>query len=323
MQPATRATYGSGLLAFHVFCDRKEIPEDLRAPVDNLILKSFVATLAGIYSATAITNYTSAIRAWHIVHGIEWKIGDPEMAAIIKGAKQMAPRSSTKEKREPMSKSFIEKLRPHFSDTIPLDVAVFACLTSAFWSTARLGELTVQNLLAFNPAIHVKRSNLGESTDRNGLETTTIHVPETKANRSEGETLYWARQEGDSDPKGALLRHLEVNNPAENFHLFGYRNKDGKMIPLTRTTFLKRLSEATKTAKLQRLHGHSIRIGSTLEYLLRGLPFDVVKVKGRWNSDAFHQYLRDHAKILAPYMQAAPPKVHDQFIRVTMPSVRS
>ena len=323
LQPATQATYGAGLLAFHVFCDQKGVAEDLRAPVDNLILKSFVATLAGIYSATSITNYTSAIRAWHIVHGIEWKIGDPEMNAIIKGAKQMAPRSSTREKREPMTKGYIEKLRPHFSDTIPLDVAVFACLTTAFWSTARLGELTVPNLLAFDPKIHVKRSNLGKSIDRGGLETTTIHVPETKANRTQGESIYWAQQEGDSDPKSALSRHLEINNPGENFHLFGYQNKEGRMIPLTRTIFLKRLTEAAKAAKLQRLHGHSIRIGSTLEYLLRGLPFDVVKVKGRWNSDAFHQYLRDHAKILAPYMQAAPPEIHDQFIRITIPSVRN
>ncbi|KAJ7200097.1 hypothetical protein GGX14DRAFT_372564 [Mycena pura] len=39
-------------------------------------------------------------------------------------------------------------------------------------------------------------------------------------------------------------------------------------------------------------------------YLLRGLPLDVVK--GRWASDAFAIYLRRHAKIMAPYMQAKP-----------------
>lgn len=323
LQPATQAAYGSGLLAFHVFCDKKEIAEDLRAPVDSLIMKSFVATLAGIYSATAISNYTSAIRAWHVVHGVEWKIGDPELDAIIKGAKQMAPRSSAREKREPMTPDYIAKLRPHFSDTKPLDLAVFACLTSAFWATARLGEFTVQNLLAFDPKIHVKRSDLGESTDRNGLKTTTIHVPQTKSNRTEGERLYWAKQDGDSDPESALQRHLEINDPETDFHLFGYKNKEGKMIPLTKTTFLRRLTDAATAAKLPRLHGHSIRIGSTLEYLLRGLPFDVMKVKGRWNSDAFHQYLRDHAKILAPYMQAAPPEVHDQFIRIAIPSIRN
>ena len=322
-QPATQAAYGSGLLAFHVFCDRKGIAEDLRAPVDHLILESFVATLAGIYSATAITNYVAAVRAWHVVHGVAWNIGGREIDSVIKGAKTMAPRSSTRDKREPMTVEYIEKLHPHFSDTTPLDVAVFACLTSAFWATARLGEFTVKNLSSFDPKIHVKRSDLGESIDRKGLKTTTIYVPETKSNRTEGERLYWAKQEGGSDPENALQKHLEINNPAKDFHLFGYIGKGGKLTPLTKTAFQRRMSEGALAAELPRLPGHSIRIGSTLEYLLRGLPFDVMKVKGRWNSDAFHQYLRDHAKVLAPYMQAAPPEVHDQFIRIAIPSARN
>ena len=322
LQPATQATYGTGLLAFHVFCDRKGIAEDLRAPVDTLILQSFIATLAGIYSAAAITNYVAAVKAWHIIHGITWNIGKPEVDAIIKGAKAMAPRASTREKREPMTVDYIEKLKTQFSDTTPLDVAVFACLTSAFWATARLGELTVKNLSAFDPKVHVKRSNLGESVDRNGLKTTTIQIPETKSNRIHGERIYWAKQQGNGDPESALRRHLEVNDPAKESHLFSYANKEGKVVPLTKTTFQRRLTVAANAAKLPQMHRHSIRIGSTLEYLLRGLPFDVMKLKGRWNSDAFHQYLRDHAKVLAPYMQAAPPDVHDQFIRIAIPSAR-
>jgi len=321
LQPATQATYGAGLLVFHVFCDQKGISEESRAPVDQLILQSFVTTLAGIYSATAITNYIAAVRAWHIIHGVGWNIGGLEMDVIIKGAKAMAPRSSTREKREPMTVEYITRLRPYFSDAIPLDVAVFACLTSAFWSTARLGELTVRNLSAFNPETHVKRSDLGRSVDRNGLSTTTIHIPRSKSSPIEGENLYWGKQTGASDPESALQKHLEINNPDQNFHLFGYANK-GKMVPLTKTAFQKCLSDAASKAKLTSLHGHSIRIGSTLEYLLRGTPFEVMKVKGRWNSDAFHKYLRDHAKILAPYMQAAPPEIHDQFIRVAIPSAR-
>jgi hypothetical protein len=286
-----------------------------------MIFKSFVAKLAGIYSASAISNYTAAVRAWHTVHGIPWEVESLELKAIIKGAKRMAPRTSVRKKREPITVDYIEKVYPHFSMTEPLDVAVFACLTSAFWATARLGELTIQNLAAFDPEIHVKRSDVGERVDRRGLKTTTIHVPQTKANY-EGEDLYWAKQDGVCDPEEALRIHLEINNPAADFHLFGYRSQQGSTVPLTKTSFSKRLSEAAKVAGLPRMHGHSIRIGSTLEYLLRGLPFDVVKAKGRWKSDAFHQYLRDHAKVLAPYMQAAPPDIHDQFVRIVVPSIR-
>jgi len=322
LQPATQASYGSGILAFHVFCDRKKIAENLRAPVDKLVLQSFIATLAGIYSAAAINNYVAAVRAWHIVHGVTWNTGGPELDAIIKGAKAMAPTSSTQEKREPMTVNYIEKLQPYFKDTDPLDVAVFACLVIAFWSTARLGELTVPNQKAFDPRAHVKRSDLGESKDRNGFKTTTLHVPKTKSSPNEGEHLYWAKQQGTSDPESALRKHLELNNPPDDFHLFGY-SKKGQWTPLSKQTFQKRLSGAATAAGLPQLKGHSIRIGSTLEYLLRGIPFDVMKVKGRWNSDAFHEYLRDHARILAPYMQDAPSDVNDRFIRVAIPSARN
>ncbi|KAH9913276.1 hypothetical protein B0H21DRAFT_669165, partial [Amylocystis lapponica] len=51
------------------------------------------------------------------------------------------------------------------------------------------------------------------------------------------------------------------------------------------------------------LKGHGLRIGGTLEYLLRGRPFEVVKAIGRWSGDSFQLYLRKHAVILAPYLQ--------------------
>ncbi|KIK74671.1 hypothetical protein PAXRUDRAFT_174969, partial [Paxillus rubicundulus Ve08.2h10] len=51
------------------------------------------------------------------------------------------------------------------------------------------------------------------------------------------------------------------------------------------------------------------------------IPFDVVKVKGRWASDAFLVYLRRHAQILAPYMQAQPV-IHKAFLHYTLPPIR-
>ena len=224
----------------------------------DIIFKSFVLKLAGIYSSSTITNYIAAVKAWHVVHGVAWGAEGLELNAIIKGAKHMAPRTSKRRKRAPITVEYIEKVSAHLSDRVPLDVAVFACLTSAFWSTVRLGELTVRNLSAFNPEAHVKRSDVGEKVDQNGFKMTTIHIPKTKANYMEGEDLYWAKQKGPSDPESALQRHLEINNPDADFHLFGYPDKEGAMIPLTKKTFLKRLSDAAAAARLPRMPGHSI-----------------------------------------------------------------
>jgi len=87
-----------------------------------------------------------------------------------------------------------------------------------------------------------------------------------------------------------------------------------------KSKFLAELARAMHATGLELLQGHGIRIGSTLEYLLRGVPFNVMKVKGRWSSDAFTLYLRKHAQILAPYIQVAPA-VHDAFVCLTMPAV--
>jgi len=81
------------------------------------------------------------------------------------------------------------------------------------------------------------------------------------------------------------------------------------------------VAAAARKAGLNPRQGHGIRIGATLEYLLRGTPFEVMKVKGCWASDTFLVYLTKHAQILAPYMQAVP-EVHENFIRITMPRLR-
>jgi hypothetical protein len=155
--------------------------------------------------------------------------------------------------------------------------------------------------------------------DRNNLEMRVFHLPRTKTSRN-GEDVSFAKQAGLSDPEAAFLHHLQINKPPPNGALFAYRHKNSYR-PLTKQKFLTRLAQAAKAAGKDPLQGHGIRIGSTLEYLLRNIPFEVVKTKGRWASDAFHLYLRKHAQIMAPYMQATPA-LHEEFIRVSMPKTR-
>ncbi|KDQ52909.1 hypothetical protein JAAARDRAFT_137970 [Jaapia argillacea MUCL 33604] len=316
---STRELYGSGLLVFHVFCDNKSIPEDQRAPASSLLTSSFVSTIAGAYAGRTISKYLYGVRAWHILHGLEWSLNEPEMEALLKAASTLAPTSSKRKKRQPYTIAFISSLRDHLIPDNPLDAAVYACLTTTFYTAARVGEFTVRRLDAFDPTIHVKPSDKRQDQDRNGLTTTTFHLPRTKSSL-DGEDVYWARQDGPTDPEAAWAKHQEVNQPPADGHLFAYRFKEGYR-PMTKTKFLERLRAAAREAGLEPLQGHGIRIGSTLEYLLRGLPFDVVKAKGRWASDAFTLYLRKHAQIMAPYMQATP-LIHDAFVRYTMPPVR-
>lgn len=199
-----------------------------------------------------------------------------------------------------------------------LDVAVFACLTTAFYASARVGEFTVHWLDGFNLEKSITQKNLTHGEDHNQLKVTTLHVPKTKTSNA-GKDIFWAKQMGLMDLEAALQHHLVLNNPSNTQHLFAYCYKTGHQ-PLTKTKFIDWLAKATHNASLEPLQGHGICIGSTLEYLLRGMPFDVMKAKGCWASDTFLVYLRKHALIMAPYIQATP-KVHEVFIRYTMPPV--
>lgn len=315
----TLATYGSGLLHYHVFCDLKNYPESSRAPASPMIISAFLASLAGRYSASTIENYVAGVRAWHILHNVKWEMNKATIDAMLKAATALAPAASTRAPRTPLTVQTIESIAPYFDLTKPLDVATFACLTTAFWGMARLGEFVVPKLSGFDPQSTVTRENMEEQVYRDGLMQTVFHLPRTKA-APQGEDIYWAAQDGPSNPQRALRSHLSVNHsPPPSTPLFAYKDKQAWK-PLSRANFLKRLNSAIEAANLLRVHGHSIRIGAVLEYLLRGVPFDVVKVKGRWASDVFLVYLREYAQILAPYMQANSHAL-DNVIRITMPPI--
>ena len=155
--------------------------------------------------------------------------------------------------------------------------------------------------------------------DRDGNTVLSFFLPHTKVAPA-GETVACATQDGLSDPLQAFWRHLAINDPSPSEPLFAYMLGHVR-VPLTRLAFLRCIASAARAAGIQPLPGHSLRIGSTLEYLLRGIPFDVVKTMNRWSSNAFQLYLRKHGQILARYLQAKPDLLAS-LAQVSLPPVR-
>ena len=102
-------------------------------------------------------------------------------------------------------------------------------------------------------------------------------------------------------------------------HLFTYKHGNNYR-PLTKSALMMRLNTIAKSLDLNDLKAHSFCIGATLGYLLRGLPFDVVKVHSRWKGDSFTLYLQQHAAIIAPYIQNHP--ILKPFTHYTIPTIR-
>ena len=158
--PSTRGTYSMGLFAFHLFCDLKDIKERHRSPADPTVLASFISLLAGIYAGSTIKNFVYGVRAWHIIHGMAWKIDADQLQALLTASKRLTPANTKKDEKAPWSVEYLEKICEGLNTKTPKDVAIRACLTTAFWGTARVGEVTVPNPQSFDPSKHVKPSDV-------------------------------------------------------------------------------------------------------------------------------------------------------------------
>jgi hypothetical protein len=321
-QESTRASYATGLLTYHVFCDQKSIDEVTRAPASSDLIIAFISAMAGSLAGSTINNYISGIKSWHVIHNIPWNVDQLAVDAALRAATVSTPSKSTKPPREPITVSYLSAIINHLTRSDPLDAAIIACLTTTFWSVSRLGEFTVQTIKSFSVKKHITMSATALDQDRNGLQVRTFRIPFTKVSREKGETTSWAQQPGPTDPWEAFENHQQINAPAPNTHIFAYKtNRRKALTPLTKRKVIERVRSIALANDLPIFEGHGLRIGGTLEYLLRGIPFEVVRSMGRWKSDAFQLYLREHAQILAPYLQANPV-MNLEFGRIAMPPPR-
>jgi hypothetical protein len=315
----TKETYGSGLLVFQVYCDLNIIPEHLRCPISQPLLSAFIASCAGAYSGSSVSNFVAGIRAWHVLHSQPWAVNANELKSILEGASRLAPRSSKQPKRIPFERNILLLFLTYMDLQSPRDAAIYACLVITFYSVSRLGEFTVPAINKFSPAMHITPSRVSRLQNHQGLDVVAFHLPATKCSPS-GEDTQCAPIPHLTNPVTWLDNHLRINAPCPNDHLFAWRHAKG-IRPLTKTEVTSRIKELIKQFELPNLKGHSLRIGGTLHYLLQGTPFDVVKTMGRWSGESFTLYLRRHALILAPYLHEHSSTAM-QLQRHTMPPVR-
>lgn len=185
-------TYGAGLLVFHVFCDMRNISEEARCPASSTLICMFIASCAGSYSGSTLANYVFGVRAWHIINGQRWAMDNNQVKATLEGASRLAPPVSKRGQHPPMKREMVEKLNKQLDPNVPLDASVQACLDIMFYSVSRTRVLTVPTQTSFDPAIHIKPSDLRDEVDRNGLKVKVGHLPKTKS-APEGEDIFFAK----------------------------------------------------------------------------------------------------------------------------------
>ncbi|KAF8127713.1 hypothetical protein EV363DRAFT_1144049, partial [Boletus edulis] len=180
----TKETYGTGLLIFHVFCDLNAIAEDHRCPASHRLISAFLASCAGAYSGSALSNSVAGIRAWHLLHGHPWKMEQTELSALLEGATRLAPASSKRAQRIPVERELLLQFLAYLDLDTPRDAAIYACLLVTFYSVSRLGEFTVPAMSKFHPSQHITRARCTRALDSNRAVVLSFHLPTTKCSQS-------------------------------------------------------------------------------------------------------------------------------------------
>ncbi|KAF8748804.1 ABC transporter [Rhizoctonia solani] len=304
----TQKNYGSFISQFQSFCKAERVEETAMFPADEQVLCAFIGSFTGEKSGSTANAAVAALKAWHRLHGMDWN-GGYLLSHVVKGVANLAPHSSRRTPRPPISIAMLHKLRAHLSMQSPFDIAVFAAALTAFWGQCRLGELLGSSRLRHDPLATASRSSISLPPSprlHDPSASMTLHLPQTKTHQITGEHVHLASQRDGLSPITAMVAHLRANASIPgSHHIFAYSTRDGSIRCLTREDFLVRCNEVWITEGHPSVFGHSFRIGGTHAYLTAGVPSDVVKKMGRWSSDAFLRHFRVPASIRGPPAHAS------------------
>jgi hypothetical protein len=306
--PNTLARYRLSVERFVQFCTEQHISHEFQLPASEFLLCAFAASSSGLRSGSTIRNDISAVRAWHIINNVPY-FGGLRLNYTLKGVENLTPDASRRPPRPPISLHMLSILHEYLDMEDPLDACCWAAAVTAFWGQTRLGEILSKWQTRFAPHTIPSPSDLNPQLHLGG--TVKLHLPFTKTKGRRGETIFLCPQFGCSNPSSALSIHLQINNVPPNLPLFSYHSPNG-LIALTTRKLLSRCNSIWSTRGLPSCSGHSFRIGGTTELLLSNVPPHIVKLLGRWSSDAFLRYWRnlEHiAPMHASYLTTQNPIV--------------
>ncbi|KAE8195542.1 hypothetical protein CF336_g3037 [Tilletia laevis] len=312
----THKSYSIGLAQWHRYCDEHKVAEKRREPAASHLVEHWVAVYAGKKRGSYLSDWISALKAWHLLNNLPWLPIEGRLSLIRRGVANLQP--EPRPPREPMTVQWLDKLVLAADANDPTEAAVVAAAATGFWGLCRLGEL-VSSADKAERAHQITRSKAVPSMAFGAVPTYTLRLPRTKT-QPQGDTVIIAHQSEICDPIKLMRLHLErspctLTQAQETTPLFAYRTADS-LQPLTRSKFLSTLGAIGKRAGIGLLQGHSMRIGGCTALLTRGVPPSRVQLHGRWSSDAFKRYIREHAAVMTSYLvinQVASDRLHSLY----------
>ena len=285
---STTKTYHSQTQAFFDFCVKTNIPP---VPLSQHNLGRYIAFLSRRLCFTSIRQYLNAVRILHLEAGHKnplennWYID-----SILKGVKRVKGTSSTQ--KLPITLDILKAMAGTLNLSSPLDRVFWTVCLVAFYSFFRKSNLLLPTVDAFDPTRHLCLSDVTFGEDGAVLcvrwskviqfRERILEIPLPKI----GNYLFC--------PSTTLL-HLCLSNKASDQPTPLFQYLEGtKLIPLTQLKFTQKLRNCLSQLGFpaDKYSGHSFRRGGATLALQCGLPVDLIKIQGDWNSNAYERYLQ-------------------------------
>ena len=295
MASNTHATYKRGVESFDSFRSKLGLDIKWPAPIDHII--AYIASLSiECKSPSTINTYISALAYIHKLNG--WQ--DPTDNFIIKKLKEGCKRQDKRSDcRRPITLPILRQLSQLLQGLCQstFESSLFrAAFLLAFFGFLRVGEFTVTSKNGDVSNI-LSRGDIIINHGPPEFMEATIRFSKTDQ-YGESTTLNFTR---GTDPLlcpvNAMIDYLRVR-PSTEGPLFIHFGKD----PMTRYQFDSMLKRGIKAMGLcpTLFSPHSFRIGAATSAAVSGIPMDIIKSIGRWQSSAVKLYVRPHMILPLP-----------------------
>ena len=279
---STRATYASGMRSYLYFCTIHGFPE--KPTVDSISFYIVWSCAQGI-APKSVEGYLSGVY-WY------WEIFEPDVREIQKHqyvSRTLAGCHKTyslpTSRKRPLLRSDLFLLRARL-DLNSYDDLLFWTITTVAWhSLHRLGELVDPD--------SVKLQNARKRILRSSIISTESYIsytlPYHKTDRLfSGNTCMIESQSSSLCAKKALHAYLAVRDSIHPQRSQLFLASNG--LPPRRSWYIRRLREHFDTS----ISGHSLRSGGATYLAKQGIDSNTIRLLGRWSSNAFEIYIRDH-----------------------------
>ncbi|KAJ3506135.1 hypothetical protein NLJ89_g7033 [Agrocybe chaxingu] len=289
LEPSSISSYSSALQSYISFCRLHNFPVE---PTPDT-LSFFVVYMCSHIKPTSVKSYLSGIcnQLEPFFPNVRSVRRHTLVTRTLLGCTKR--RATPTSRRRPLSRDELSVIHTSLSTSPDHDDILFlTILSTTFHGLMRLGE----NVWPDQTSLQDYRKVILRSSVTTTPDSFAFLLPGHKADRLfEGNRILIHRATAGDAPLSAFTNYISSRD-----HLFALKpelwlRRNGS-IP-TRHWFLSRLLALLPNPT--DIGGHSLRAGGATYYAITGVPSHIIRAMGRWKSDTFEIYIRQHPALLA------------------------